>query len=390
MRLYGGRKINRSIDRRFRTHTESRDAIVWDVDQTNGIARCKVQGSDELIQCHYPQNWQTLPYYVKPGFAIRIIHKGGQKGFQEISGPGRAIPSPVAGPVMPPPPPLFDGVMSGMTPSAPGGGMYINLTNGSFRIDGITYQFDIGDGGVTMGGDGNIMDSVTGMPMGAGTNATLLFDTAPVIPNARYDLVVVAIDGIADIVKGTASANPVMPDVPADHIKICHVLILGGRTELVSADINAEWEPREFHYMTFALSGTYAQNATQMKCSLTDANPYVNIVITFKCQYNWAFSMAYDVTLTKDLATGTLGISTGGPWVETPVNKTGTGSTVTFYYRRAEVLFDPDPPGGPLSIDNTGEGALYEGGIAKAMLRATMAGYLGINSPIYIDLLFTT
>jgi hypothetical protein len=390
MRLYGGRKINRSIDRRFRTHTESRDAIVWDVDQPNGIARCKVQGSDKLIQCHYPQNWQTLPYYVKPGFAIRIIHKGGQKGFQEISGPGRAIPSPVAGPVIPPTPPLFNGIMTGMIPSAPGGGMYINLTNGTFRIRGITYTFDIGTGGILMGGDGNIMDPVTGMPMGVGTNATLLFDAAPAIPNARYDLVVVAADGIADIVKGTASVNPVMPVVPADHIEVFHVLILGGRTELTSADINAEWEPRSFHYMTFALSGQYAQNDTQMKCSLTDAAPVIDIIITFRCQYNWAFSMAYNVTLTKDLGTGAICIGYPNPWENVaPITKSGTGSTTTFYYRRAEVLFDPAPPGGPLEIDHTGEGIVYPGDIAKVMFRVTMTGYFGINTSHTIDLLFT-
>jgi hypothetical protein len=277
-----------------------------------------------------------------------------------------------------------------MTPSAPGGGMYINLTDGTFRIDGITYPFDIGAGGVTMGGDDNIMDPVTGLPMGAGTNATLLFDAAPSIPNARYDLIVVAIDGIADIVKGTASANPIMPDVPADHIKICHVLILGGRTEITSEDINANWEPRDFNYMSFVLSGTYAASNTSMYCSLTNANPYVGIVVTFLCQYGWPFSMTYNITLTKDLATGTIGVSSSGPWVETPVTKTGTGSTTTFYYRRAEVLFDPDPPGGGNDIDHTGEGAVYPGDIAKAMLRTTMAGYLAINSQLTIDLLFTT
>jgi len=381
MKLYGGRKINRSIDRRFRTHTESRDAIVWDVDQINGIARCKVQGSNELIQCHYPQNWESLPYYVKPGFAIRVIHKGGQKGYQEIVGPGRAIPSPVFGAIMPPLNPLFDTIEFGMTPTAPGGGMYVNLTNGQFRIDGISYVFDIGDGGVLMGGDENIMDPITGLPMGAGTNATLVFDPAPTIPNARYDLVVVAADGIADIIKGVASANPVMPNIPADHIKIFHVLILGGKTELVQENIGVMWNERLLSSISIGLSGTYNSSGTGMYCSLTNAHPILTVVATLLCQYGWPFISTYSLTMTQISGSGTIGPASNGPWGITPILKSGTGSTINFYYRRDEVLFDPAPPGGPLEIDSTAEQPLIVFTIADSQYIQTTGG-------IYFDLLF--
>jgi hypothetical protein len=326
-----------------------------------------------------------LPYYVKPGFAIRIIHKGGQKGFQEISGPGRAVPSPVMGAVFPPPPPLFDGILSGIAPTAPGGGMYITLTNGQFRIDGVVYSFDIGDGGVLMSDDGLIMDPVTGMPMGAGTNATLLFDAAPAIPSARYDLVVVAADGLAHIVKGTASTNPVMPSIPADHIRLFHVLILGGKTEIIQTNINAEWETRTLHDFSFLLTGTYA-GTDQMYCSLTDANPVVNVVITLLCQYGWSLSMTYDISLVKDYGTGTIGTNSNGPWDPAgPISKSGTGSQVTFYYRRDEVLYDPAPPGGPLSIDEQGEGSP-----AAIYLRPALTAYIGVSRLYNINLLFTT
>jgi hypothetical protein len=384
MRLYSGRKINRSVDRRFRSHTESRDAIVWDVDEPNGVARCKIQGSDEYILCHYAQNWATLPYFVKPGFAVRIVHKGGSKGFQEILGPGRAIPSPVLGDVLPPPPPLFDGIVTGMLPTETGSGMFVAISAGTFRIDNITYTFVTTDGGTFMESDSDIeMASDSEFLMGSGTNLLLPIETAPTIPEARYDLIVVAIDGVADVVKGVASTNPVMPAVPADHIEIAHVLVLGGVTEILQKDINALWEPRLPHNLTYVLSGGFVKSQSEMYCSLTNPNVTINITMTIRCQYGWPLSIPYEITLNKDMGVGS--ISTVWPiaWSETgPCIVSATGSTAEFQYARDETLFDPDPPAGILEIDPTGEFP------PKVTLRAMLTGVVDAAGPYYFDLLF--
>lgn len=383
MRLYSGRKINRSIDRRFRSHTESRDAIVWDVDEPNGVARCKIQGSNELILCHYPQNWATLPYYVKPGFAVRIIHKGGSKGFQEISGPGRAIPSPVLGSVLPTPPPLFDGIITGMLPTETGLGMYVAVSAGTFRIDNLSYTFNVTDGGILMESDSDVeMASDSEFLLGTGANSLLPIVAAPSIPEARYDLIVVATDGIAEVVTGVASTDPVMPEVPADHIEIAHVLVLGGVTEILQKDINAMWEPRLPHNLTYVLSGDHVKSQSEMYCSLTDANVKIDVTITIRCQYAWPLSIPYEITLYKDTGDGEISSdltswSTAGPCV---LSSTG-GSTAVYYFRRNEVLFDPDPPGGPLEIDPLGE-------LPMIILRAMLTGVVGAGANHHFDLLF--
>lgn len=384
MRLYSGRSINRSVERRFRSHTESRDAIVWDVDESTGVARCKVQGSDEYILCHYAQNWSTLPYFVKPGFAVRIVHKGGSKGFQEISGPGRAIPSPVLGSALPPPPPLFDGIITGMLPTAPGLGMYVSISSGTFRIDNLTYTFNATDGGILMESDADIeMASDSELLLGTGANSLLLLDPAPSIPEARYDLIVVATDGIAHVVKGTASTDPVMPDVPADHIEIAHVLVLGGVTEIFQKDINALWEPRLPHNLTFVLSGAYVKSQSEMYCSLTDANVTMDITITIRCQYGWPLSIPYEITLNKDIGAGSISPYLPTAWSETgPCVVLDEKSTAEFKFARDEVLVDPDPPGGPLEIDPTGEFP------PKVTLRAMLTGVVVAYGTYNFDLLF--
>ena len=88
------RRRNRLHCSGFRRRSESRDAVVWDFDDANKIVRCKIQGSNEYILCHYPRNWQTLPSWCRRGNAVRIAHKGGIRGYMEVIGHGRAIPTP--------------------------------------------------------------------------------------------------------------------------------------------------------------------------------------------------------------------------------------------------------------------------------------------------------
>ena len=97
MRLYGKRFVKNYVDSRVVRKTEMRDAVLWDIDWSNYVARVKIQGSNQLITAHFPRNWKKQPYWCKEGNAVRIIHRSGVRGYVEIAGEGRAIPSPVQG-----------------------------------------------------------------------------------------------------------------------------------------------------------------------------------------------------------------------------------------------------------------------------------------------------
>ena len=142
--LYGAKTFDRAMERHLRDKTESRDAIVWDIDESNFLVRCKIQGSNEYILCYYPRNWQTLPPWCKRGNAVRIAHRGGIRGNLEVIGNGRAIPTPMAGAdQFPTAQDLHDGVVTGGEVS-PYSGMTVEVEDTTYRIDGTTYTLDMG------------------------------------------------------------------------------------------------------------------------------------------------------------------------------------------------------------------------------------------------------
>lgn len=115
MRLYGKKFAKRSMDKRTRLKVESRDAVLWSVDWDNRICNVKIQGSNELVAAHFPQNLTALDIFMKPGNAVRIAHRGGNRGYIEVVGHGMAIPTPVTGDSHPATSDLADGVVSGLT-----------------------------------------------------------------------------------------------------------------------------------------------------------------------------------------------------------------------------------------------------------------------------------
>lgn len=339
MRYYSGRVAQQGLNRRFRQHSESRDGIVWDVDTTNLLVRCKIQGSDEYVLCHYPRNATTLPTWCKRGNAVRIAHLGGMRGFLEVVSHGRAIPSPVTGSQLPTPTDLPDIIISGgaVTPYS---GMTVEIAATSYRIDDVTYALVLE--GIPMA-DPPIMIMGDATVMGA-AGSYLTFDAAPVAPNARYDLIVAGTDGLAHIVKGTASAAPVMPSVPADHIEIAHVLILGGTTEILAWHIGAEFEPRLLNAITWELSnGTGTINGDgEFEWHGTDNYPYCAVTITMRCQYGWALSGGYTVDFSMLAGSGDWSLD-HSTWTTDDLEKTFSGSTATIYYRRDQTGTEESP-----------------------------------------------
>lgn len=340
MRLYDGRSVARFLDRKFASHAPGRDAIVWDYDDANKTVRCKIQGSNEYIVCHYPRNFRTVEEWCKRGNAVRIEHKGGVKGYLEVVGHGRAIPSPVYGPAFPTPQVLYDGIISGGE-ATPFTGMTVNISATSYRIDGLIYVLNQGTDFPVMGDDNlGVMGSADSFPMGASFNQYATLDAAPAAGLFRYDLIVAGIDGNIDIVKGTpAASSPAMPALPADHVRICHVFLVGGMTEITIENINTLWEDRRLTALAVAFSngsGTI-QNGKEFVFHETDDTPYCTVTVTFKDQYGWDFSGPRSTTMSLVYGTGKISYSYSAGWGTSDVTKTSTGSTVVFYYQRDQL-----------------------------------------------------
>ena len=142
MRMYGRKFVNRKLKRERRITSETRDAILWDVDWDNRIARVKIQGSNEYINVSFPTNEAIHPAWMKAGNAVRVIHRGGIRGNMEIIGHGQAIPTPLPGAqVHPLVSELTDMVLTGLEvlPTDPAS-MNVTITAGTYRIAGTEYD----------------------------------------------------------------------------------------------------------------------------------------------------------------------------------------------------------------------------------------------------------
>ena len=289
MRLYGGRLLNSRMDRKITNRQEMRDAVVMSVDSTNRYALVKIQGSDTSIKAWYPENWESTPNYLKPGNAIRINQPGGNKARIEIMGMGMALPTAVPGGSVTPTPVLAgDGVLSGcnLLASVPES-MSIYVTAGTFQIDEVEYSLSgmlMDDATIEMDRPDLEIDSVGGVVTLDAASATLF----------RYDSIVVAVDGIVDVVKGTSAAVPAIPATPADHIRLGFVLIPPNCTAITAGLINKLYStPRPTR-----IGVTYSENPVLY------ATSYIYMYLSIRDQYGnycvnsspgWQFSLNWIV-----------------------------------------------------------------------------------------------
>lgn len=242
MRLYKKKLIRQGINREVEKRTESQDAILWDVLSDQHVCRVKIQGSDELVTAHFPENWRKTPEFLKSGSAVRITYVGGNRGRLEISGFGRNIPSPVYGSVEPPKTSGEDAVIEGceVVPTDPAS-MTVSVKTGTYRIAGEYYTLDIyvlpETGGFVLYEDGGIL-------LGEYAGSVQI-DPAPNINGYfRYDALSIGTDGIITYTKGEMSKWPEVPDIPNQHVLLGTILLYYGMTEITVHDINREfYEP---------------------------------------------------------------------------------------------------------------------------------------------------
>lgn len=268
MKLYKPRGIKKRIEYRSALTNPDRDAVIWTVDSAGHYAFVKIQGSSETIKAHFPRNWLYIPTWVKPGNAVRIRHRQGNRGYIEIIGEGRAIPTALSGENLPTPIDYDDAVLSGLNilPATPPR-LAVSVTSGTYRINGVNYTYDAESNTSYVMDDPTMMymDWNPGVTMGDGEYVVEIADTSTMGAtfvcggnDARLDYLVIGTDGIIDYHEGT----PVEPEsaedeptisVPNDHVLIGTIFIIGAVERITEKEIGARWvDPEPFEIVFYA------------------------------------------------------------------------------------------------------------------------------------------
>jgi len=312
MKLYNGKTIKQQVNRIVAARSETRDAVLWDIDTISQVCRVKIQGSPNLITAHFPRNWQVTPYWLKRGNAVSVRHRSGVRGYVEVTGEGRAIPSPVSGSALPDQQGLSDMILTGCeliatTPAS----MEIIATSGTYRIDGVEYTF-----------------SSTGLEI----------DEAPTTGLFRYDLCSVGIDGVLDYHPGVASANPQKPVIDAaDHLQVGkYILVRGGVTVIENGDIGMVWSELYAALLLLTYDNTHEWSEADPETTRT-------IKVEIKDQYENFFSV--DGTLELELKWGTGQIYSGDTgWNGVKVEQELANMySYTFTYKRDQEEVEHSP-----------------------------------------------
>ena len=306
MRTYGKRLLRGATDKAVKQASESRDAVLWDILLNERVCRCKIQGSSEFVIARFPQNWASVPEWAKPGQAVRIAHRGGVRGYIEVVGFGRAIPTPVSGSATPDPATPADAVLAGCVlkalPQTPGISVYV--TTGWVRFNGM----ELAVPAVAMMA-GSLFRMNMGMAMG---NVAGVFSVAaPSAGQFRYDLFSISSRLVLTKTAGAAFATvESKPALPSGHLAIGYLLVRGGQTVITANDISQVWSvPAPSSIVTTA----------------TDNGTVWTIVASVKDQYGNAITAPSGWNLSAAITSGDGSI--------TPTSgNTGSGSTFTFTY----------------------------------------------------------
>jgi hypothetical protein len=130
---------------------------------------------------------------------------------------------------------IFGGSMRGSVSSP----MSVAVKSGTFRINDVTYTLP----GVL---------SIVGI---SGQIAALVTcNTPPTSGLYRYDIAYVGVDSIVQYLAGTATAIPVMPTTPADHVLIDWILLHSGMSRVSRSDIHRLYRTPSLNRIVVSLS----------------------------------------------------------------------------------------------------------------------------------------
>jgi len=366
MRMYGRKFASRAINKRTSLRTESRDAVLWTIDWTNRICNVKIQGSNELVTAHFPQNEARLMSFMRKGNAVRVVHRGGIRGYLEVVGHGMAIPTPVSGDFHPALSDLPDGVTEcgQIIPTEPAS-MSVTILDGYYRINGVLYTLSGGAfGEIETSEDSTVLTNETYPPMTTddpyqyvttSEDSEILtneifppmlsdapigdyeLDAAPTGNKFRYDCFYVGIDGIITYLKGSeASSSPSKPSIPVDTVLIGqYILLWTGVTEITGQNIGMLWE-------TPYASDVGISAIDEFPWDGGDSTPETNVTVTVYNQYGWAISGSYTLVLSMLLGSGQVYSSQTG-WNSSEVTQQISGTAYTFKYQRNQVIVETSP-----------------------------------------------
>lgn len=347
MKLYGKRFVKNYVQRKIKSRSETSDGILWDIDTNTYTCRVRIEGGSEYVVAHYPRNWKEIPYWLKAGNAVRILHRAGVRGYTEVIGEGRAISSGAMPSLSTPVDVVLTGgaVTQTETPS-----MYVSVSSGTVRINGSVYPLTASELTTVI-----VMDDPAPMTMGDAylmgiTSYSVALDAAPAEGYFRYDLIYVCADGVVSYTAGTpATSNPVQPTVPADCVQLgSYILVQGGVNAVYDYNIGQEYSTRNVAYLGVVLS------SDELSWSLITDTPYVSVTVTCRDQYGASINVSGEyVRLSIISGEGQLYHASFG--YGNPVTVAINTST-TFRYYRDQTASETNPVilQADLLIDTTG------------------------------------
>jgi len=175
MRTYKKKFIQQKIDKGIKLAVETKNAIIWSIDEDARKANVRIQRSNTTISAFFPTAWYSKPEWCKIGSPVRILFRGGDRGKVELLGPGIVIPYPQTGQVWPDAPARPDQLLNGCSilPVKPKKGRVI-ITVGTLVINNATVAvpaITMADGADYFMGDGGLMGDVAAvMPVGLALN----------------------------------------------------------------------------------------------------------------------------------------------------------------------------------------------------------------------------
>lgn len=349
MRFYGGKFAKEAMDKSSRSFIESRDALIWEVQESDKTCKVRIQGSNQDVIVKFPQNQATIPAWLRKGNSVRIAHRSGVRGYLYIIGQGTTIPSPISGDPFPDPGPLPDAILTGcqITETDPPI-MGVLISSGTFRINEVEYNLSVADNWIMYDDTPPVlMYDDTPVIMYDGS-ITKYIDTAPSTTYFRYDAFVVGEDAIIDYIIGSVSQTPAKPSIPTDHLLVDdYVLVIGGITEIENKHIGMQWSTPAASSIDIDIEGEGIAYELPWDDDGTPGVPgddpqyaECDIVFSVADQFGNPFSGSYVMKLTKNAGTGDLWSSDTG-YDDSLVTQTFTGNSYTFKYRR-EQLVDSD------------------------------------------------
>ena len=349
-RMYNKKVGQNAIDNRTRKRVGQRDAIVWSVDEGNDIVNLKIQGSDTLLVAHYHQVLNAVPTYIKPGAAVTVRHRRNNKGYVEIIGTGRAIPTPVGASAGLPVVGATDVVVSGMEvlPTDPTS-MTVRVNPGVYRLDNTLHVWSkTNNFFYTMNDPPELIMGTDPVTMG-GQYYVVTIPAAPVSEHfGRYDLLVVGPhDGEIDVISGAevnlSTTEPVMPSVPVNHVMVDWVLVFYGETVVTAGMIGKKYNPPSPQDVTVTLSTSFVTDQ-QLEWNPA-APPSASCVVIISVEDQYGSTIDFNGARGRLTLSGGFGEVDGGytgwssDWAES-----SHGTQVQFQYRREQTNPDENHP----------------------------------------------